>query len=161
MRETRPKWREFRPGGYEQHYRELLRALDTGCHQFQRSRINPLQVFENNEYWLACRQSFELSQQCRQRLLLAFLWTELLEPVRVAHGQRQEVGENGGVLGIRCGSRNKIIELGQLFSGRVPALKPGCTFELTNEREQSTVGMVCRAEIAQRDVRFTFEPLIK
>src|SRR6516162_3951457 len=32
-------------------------------------------------------------------------------------------------------------------------------FELANEWEQSTVGMMRRAEIAQCDVRFTLEPL--
>src|SRR5262249_26224236 len=37
----------------------------------------------------------------------------------------------------------------------------GSAFDLANEWEESTVGMMCRTEIAQRDVRFTLEPLAK
>src|SRR5262249_49276043 len=54
---------------------------------------------------------------------------------------------------------NERLKFGQLLRWRVAALKPGSTFELAYEWEESTVGVMCRAEITQRDVRSTLEPL--
>src|SRR6266581_3147052 len=56
---------------------------------------------------------------------------------------------------------NESFEFGQPLSRRVAALEPGSTFELTNEWEESAVCVMRRAEIAQRDVRFTPEPLVE
>src|SRR6266508_277039 len=62
---------------------------------------------------------------------------------------------------VRRGLRKVNVKFGQLLRGRVAALKPGSAFELANEWEESTVGMMRGAEIAQCDVRFTLEPLVK
>src|SRR5262249_1588949 len=53
------------------------------------------------------------------------------------------------------------VKFGQLLRRRVAALKAGSTFELADEWEQSAVGMMRRAEIAQCDVRFALELLFK
>src|SRR5207248_1463172 len=42
---------------------------------------------------------------------------------------------------------------------RVAAFKAGSTFDLADEREQRTVGMMRRAEIAQRGVRLALQAL--
>jgi hypothetical protein len=54
---------------------------------------------------------------------------------------------------VSYGSRNQGLELGLLLRRRIATLKPGSTFELVDEREESTVGMMRRAEIAQGGVR--------
>src|SRR5262249_16045119 len=59
------------------------------------------------------------------------------------------------------GLRDEGVELGQLLRRRVAVLEPSSTFELADEWEQRTVGMVRRAEIAQRGVWFSLELLVK
>jgi hypothetical protein len=81
--------------------------------------------------------------------------------VLIADRQREKVSKNGCVLRIRRGLRNKIIEFRQFLDRRVAAFKPSCTLDLACERVESAVGMMRRAEIAQRDVWLILEPLIK
>src|SRR5262249_38582124 len=95
------------------------------------------------------------------RLLRGFRGTKLLKLVTFACRQWEQVGQNRHVFRVRGGSRNESVKFAQLLHRRVAALKPGSTFDLANEWEESTVGMMCRTEIAQRDVRFTLEPLAK
>src|SRR5207302_8496984 len=92
---------------------------------------------------------------------LALLWTRLLSLVAIAGWQREQVGQNRRVFRVRRGLRNQNVKFGQLLRRRVAALEPGSTFELANEWEESTVGMMRRTKIAQCDVRFTLEPVVK
>src|SRR6266545_7894906 len=62
---------------------------------------------------------------------------------------------------VRRGLRKVNVKFRQLLRWRVAALKPGSTFELANEWEESTVGMMRRTKITQCDVRFTLKPIVK
>src|SRR5262249_36934610 len=73
----------------------------------------------------------------------------------------QKVSQNCDAFRVDGRLCNESVKFGQLLRRRVAALKPGSTFELANEWEQSTVGMMRRAEITQCDVRLTLEPLAK
>src|SRR6516164_3868713 len=75
--------------------------------------------------------------------------------------QCEQAGQNLQVFAIGRGLRDKGVELGQLLRRRVAVFEPGSTLELADEWEQRTVGMVRRAEIAQRDVWFSLELLVK
>src|SRR5262249_9790958 len=74
----------------------------------------------------------------------------------------QKVGQNRHRMHrINAGLHEKGFELGELFGGRVAALEAGGSFELTDEREQRTVGVMRRAVVAQPDMWFGLEPLLK
>ena len=62
VRVTRPGRREFGPGGDEQQHPKLRHPLHRGGEQLQRGWIDPMDIFENHENRLPCRQALELRQ---------------------------------------------------------------------------------------------------
>src|SRR5262249_54354824 len=79
----------------------------------------------------------------------------------IAVRQCEKVGENRHIFRIRRRLRNQSFKFAHLLRRLVATLKSGSTFELTNNREESAITMMRRAKIAQSDMRFTLEPLIK
>ena len=94
MRMTRPGRRELWSRGDEQQHPKPRYFFECKREQFQRGRVRPMDILKDDEHWLLCRQCVELSQECRQRHLLALLRTQLGQAVAVAERQRQKVGQS-------------------------------------------------------------------
>ena len=109
----------------------------------------------------AGRLPLELSRQRRQCLFLAFLRAQLMQPVVIPAGNATKAGQHRDVLRVRRGLGDQRVELGQFLRRRIAALEPGGAFELADEREERAVGVMRRAEIAQRDVRFAPQPFVE
>ncbi len=119
-------------------------------------------ILEHHQHRLERRKALELRHECRQRRLLAFLRAQFRQGVTLARRQRQKVGQNRHRMHrISAGLHEQGFELGELFGGRVAALEAGGSFELTDEREQRTVGVMRRAVMAQPDMWFGLQPLLK
>src|SRR6266536_5171119 len=103
-----------------------------------------MDIFEYHQHRLPRCQALELRQQRCQRLLLAFLRAQLWQAVTVMGRQRQKVSQKCcRLVRVGDGLREQRLDLSELLRGRVAALEPGSPFELANEWEQRTVGVVC------------------
>src|SRR5262249_27236830 len=119
-------------------------------------------ILEHHQHRLARREALELPPKRRQRCLLALRRAQFRQGVALARRQRQKVGQNRDrMYRINAGLHEQGFELGKLFGGRVAALEAGGSFELTDERKQRTVGVMRRAVVAQPDMWFGLQPLLK
>ena len=71
---------------------------------------------------------------------------------------RQQVGDEGDVLGVLARHREQHAELGQLRRGRGAALEAGGVLDLPGDGEQGAVLVVGRAEILQGGVALPRQP---
>src|SRR5262245_41938618 len=120
-----------------------------------------MDIFEDCVKRLPRRQPLNLSQQCGECRFLALYRTELLDPPTVSCRQPEQVGQDRHMFRVRGGLRNESVQLGEFLGGRVAAFETCRVLEVSNDWKKRGVGMVRRAEIAQCDVRFTVQPLIK
>ena len=141
---------------------KLRQTLHHNREQLQRGRVDPMGILEHHQHRLARREALELPPKRRQRCLLALLRAQFRQGVALARRQRQKVGQNRDRMHrINAGLHEQGFELGKLFGGRVAALEAGGSFELTDERKQRTVGVMRRAVVAQPDMWFGLQPLLK
>ena len=160
MRVTQPRRREFGSGSDESKRAKLRHALHYGREQLERGRVDPVDIFENDENRLPCCQPIELTDHAAKVFSLRFCGIRSCigsDPRPAAPRRWARTATCSGPLCIRGSS----VELGQVLHRRVVAFEPGSPFELVNEWEQSTVRMMCRAEIAQRDMGFTLQSLVE
>ena len=141
---------------------KLRQTLHHNREQLQRGRVDPMGILEHHQHRLARREALELPPKRRQRCLLALLRAQFRQGVALARRQRQKVGQNRDRMHrINAGLHEQGFELGKLFGGRVAAFEAGGSFELTDERKQRTVGVMRRAVVAQPDMWFGLQPLLK
>ena len=128
------------------------------------SEVGSIQWMSSKITKTGCRAAtaVELSRQRRQGLLLAFLRTQLLQSVALVARQCAEGWPEPRRVPGPPWIAQPARRVWPVFAvGVVAALEPGSTFELADEREESAVGVMRRAEIAQRDVRFAPSLLVE
>src|SRR5258708_6812154 len=162
MRMTWPGRRELWPRGDEQQHRKALYLFQGTREQLQRGRVRRMDILKDDEHWRSRRQAIELSRKRRQCHLLKLLRAQLWQAAAVIGWQRQKVGQRCHyTVRVSAGPHEQSLKLGELLRRRVASLEPRSPFELAGEWIQRTVSVVCRAELAQRDVWFGLDPLFK
>ena len=77
VRVVRPHGRDLRPVSDQRQNRQVSDSVDDRIKQFTRSRVHPMDVFENRKNWSFACQASKLHDQRLQRPLLAALRAEI------------------------------------------------------------------------------------
>src|SRR5215468_5157010 len=163
MRMTRPRRFEFRPCRDQEQNAKLRYLFQCQRQQFERGRVCPMSILEDDECRLTRGEHVELSKKCRQRDLLALLRGQLGHMVAIAHRQREQVRQSWyDLVHIRAESHQQSLEFGEFFRRLVGSLEARNPLELPYERIERTVRVMGRAEMADSDVwRGFFQPLLE
>ena len=114
-----------------------------------------MDVLEDYQDGLRRRHLLKLGQQRRQRGVLLLLRAHGRERIANVGRQRQQVAQEcNAMLRWRTVFREPGFELGPLRGGRVASLKPRCALQLPDKGRQRAVGVMRRAKVVQRHVRF-------
>src|SRR6516162_1856968 len=151
LRLADPRWLELGPVGCDQQHRQARDLLDSKVEHLARSRIDPMQIFEDHQYRLPPRQRLELSEQRRQCPLLLALRAEVERREALAAGKRQHLGDQREVARFRPVAEQRL-QLVELCCVRVVASEPRGALQLADKGVERAVLIVRRAKIANSGV---------
>src|ERR1700736_6306393 len=120
-----------------------------------------MQILENHQHRLPCRQTVKLSKTPGWLLFLALLRREVGERVARIRRQREQIAHKPNGCRVDARWRKQGFKLGELLRGRVAALEPRRPLELADEWEQRAVRAVRRADVSQPDVGFALQQLLE
>jgi hypothetical protein len=125
---------ELRPIGENEQRRQAVNTLDEDVEELARRRIDPMRILEQNQYRLSCGDRGESRRQAVEQQLLAALATERERRIRIADGDRHQLGDQRDVArGIPGKWRDEPFDLPQLGGIIVGGQELGGMFELRDD----------------------------
>src|SRR5262245_49026041 len=140
---TDPGRLKLRAEGDQPEYRRPLRALDEAVEQFERGRVCPLRVLESQQNGALAGQYRKLPGEDGQCQLAPALRVRRRWRIEAVGRQAQQIGEQRNGLRVALARLlQQCFEFVELSFGGVVARKPGCVFQLGDERVKGAVLMV-------------------
>jgi len=132
--------------------------LDAQVQQFERRRIAPVHILENNQHRHFGCQVQPLRQKHREHFFFALLRTEFRARAAGIEWHRQQVGEQEERFLIAQRARELSPELCKLGRRRLIGVGSERPLHLAEHRKEDAVDMVRRAEIPQASMRLGAYP---
>src|SRR5262245_44435741 len=85
-----PGWREFRTKGDEEKDLQFFEAMHHQIQKFERRRIKPMRIFDNQKNRLCGCHQFKMVCKCQQRFLFLSLWCQICRQIPITGWYRQE-----------------------------------------------------------------------
>ncbi len=131
----------------------MLDLADGAAEQLERRRIDPVNVFENEQHRLEAGEAVELADQRLDRKVLLPLRGQLQFRIAPLGRQRQERGVQADVAeAAGSTAREQGFQLPELALGRVLDVEPRRELDLADDRIEWAVGVMRRALVGDRDV---------
>jgi hypothetical protein len=149
MRPPDPRRLEFRPERHDQQHAKARDPVHEPAERFQARGVGPMRVLEDHQHRTLACQRFDLAIERFQRFCRRCCGAEFERGIASVVRQRQHLGEERGVLA-RSTVARAARRACRASLRRVVARQPGGALHLADDRIKRAVGVLRRAEIAQR-----------
>ena len=160
VRVARPRRAELGPVGEHRQDRQGAHPLDQQVEQLQGRRIDPVQVLVQLEHRAVAGEAGQLLDQDLEGALLLALRAEVQGRVALARGTPSSAADQRHRLVQLLGRlAEQRLQLGELGLRLVVGRKARRPLQLRDDRMERAVGVVGRAEMAEREVRLAAQLL--
>src|SRR5581483_6110177 len=156
-----PRWLELRSRGDEQQHSQFRRPLDRERQEIKRSRVDPMDVLEDDESGLPRRENHQPLKQNGNHFLPMLLraWWWCAAQLASLHGE--QIAEQSEVLAIGVYSRQQPLQLGEFLLRRIQTGEVSGALELIDDGKPGAFAVVRRAEVAKLAMRLQPQRLLK